>query len=135
MLLNVKSVIRCVRNWPKDVWSLISRDAKLTSLLVTGFCNRTKCVRFRNPANGSRSASSEIWFSVKTSVVRWGIDFETAGWMTEMRLRASRRVRRRGLSGKLDSCEMSLSVKSMASWSYSPRRTRGERQHYNRSPI
>lgn len=38
--------------------------------------------------------------------------------MTEMRLRASRRVRRRGLSGKLDSCEMSLSVKSIASWSY-----------------
>ena len=40
------------------------------------------------------------------------------GWMFEMRFCASSSVRRRGCSGKLPSCAMSLSVRSIASLSW-----------------
>ena len=39
------------------------------------------------------------------------------GWICETRFRARRRVRKRGEKGKLEIEEMSLSVKSIASWS------------------
>src|SRR5436190_6500681 len=50
-------------------------------------------------------------------VVRFGRDDAIDGWICETRLRARRRVRRRGEYGKFESEEISLSVKSMASWS------------------
>lgn len=50
-------------------------------------------------------------------VVRFGMDVARVGWMCVRRFRASRRVRRRGKYGKFEREEMSLSVKSMASWS------------------
>ena len=52
--------------------------------------------------------------------MRLGIDFESAGWMLLILLRARRRVCRRGERGKLESVVMSLSVKSIASWSLDP---------------
>ena len=88
-----------------------------TSRLVTGFSSSTRCVSLVKPLRGSRSASSAKLLDVRTRVVRFGIDLASEGWMLVMRLRASRRVRSRGESGKLASCAMSLSVKSMASWS------------------
>jgi hypothetical protein len=95
------------------------QDEAPTSRLVTGFSISTRWVSFAKALSGSRSASSAKLFDVRTRVVRLGIDLASAGWMLVTRLRASRRVRRRGESGKLESCVMSLSVKSMASWSCS----------------
>ena len=50
--------------------------------------------------------------------MRLGIDFESVGCMLLILLRARRRVCRRGDRGKLERAVMSLSVKSIASWSY-----------------
>ena len=51
--------------------------------------------------------------------MRFGIEDASVDCMLVMRLRARRRVCRRGERGKLERVLMSLSVKSMASWSYS----------------
>lgn len=47
--------------------------------------------------------------------MRQGSEFARLGWIVEMRLRARRRVRNLGESGKLPSVWMSLSVRSMQS--------------------
>ncbi len=52
---------------------------------------------------------------MRTSVVRFGIEFASVGWILETRLRARRRECRRGERGKLERAAISLSVKSMAS--------------------
>lgn len=52
-------------------------------------------------------------------MVRFGNEFASVGCMLLTLFRASRSVRNRGESGKLERAVMSLSVKSMASWSYS----------------
>lgn len=64
---------------------------------------------------GSKSANSAKLFDVRIRVVRLGIDLARAGCMLLTRLRARRRVRNRGDSGKLDTAVISLSVKSIAS--------------------
>lgn len=69
--------------------------------------------------SASRSASSAKLLEVRIRVVRFGNEFASVGWMLLTLLRARRSVRRRGESGKLERAVMSLSVKSMASWSYS----------------
>ena len=51
--------------------------------------------------------------------MRFGIEDASVDCMLVMRLRARRRVCRRGERGKFERVLMSLSVKSMASWSYS----------------
>ncbi len=88
-----------------------------TSFLVTGFSNNTRCVNFVRPRRGSKSASSAMLFAVKTSVERLGIEFEMFDWICRTRFLARRSVCNRGKNGKLPSEEMSLSVKSIASWS------------------
>jgi hypothetical protein len=70
-----------------------------------------------NPPSGCRSVSSESLFFVRTSVLRFGMLVERFAWMFETRFCARKRVRRRVWSGKLPSCAMSLSVKSIASLS------------------
>ena len=93
---------------------------KRTSFLVTGFSNKTRCVSRRNVASTSKSANSAKLFAVKTSVVRLGMEFASDGWMPEILLRASNKVRNRADRGKLPSSWISLSVKSIASWGYCP---------------
>ena len=51
-------------------------------------------------------------------MVRLGREVASVDWMLLSLLRARRRVRSRGERGKLERAVMSLSVKSMASWSY-----------------
>ena len=94
------------------------RKGKLTSFLQTGFSMHTRWVKFLNPPSGSRSANSLKLFAVNTSVVRFGIDFASVGWMEDKRLRASSRVLKRGESGMFERIWMSLSVRSMASCGY-----------------
>ena len=97
-----------------------SPDKKtLTSFLVTGFSNNTKWVSRAKLRNGSKSASSAKLLDVKTRFRRFGSEVARLGWILLMRLRARRRVCRRGERGKLERVGMSLSVKSMASWSCS----------------
>ncbi len=84
---------------------------------MTGFSKSTKCVNRRNPLRGSRSPSSARLFEVKTSEERFGMEFATEGWMLDTRFLAISKVRNRGNSGKLAKVLMSLSVKSIASWS------------------
>lgn len=45
-----------------------------TSFRVIGFSSRVKCVNFVNVFRGSRSASSDKLFEVKTRVVKFGRD-------------------------------------------------------------
>jgi hypothetical protein len=97
-------------------YSLPKKDP-LTSLVVTGFPIKVKDTSFLNPANGSKSANSVNLFFVRTSVARFGMLVEMFGWIFEMRFCARNNVRRRGWRGKLPSCAMSLSVRSMASLS------------------
>ncbi len=96
-----------------------SRDerSRRTSLLATEFSNRLRYTSFLNPASGSRSANSAILFFVRTSVFKFGILDERLGCIFEMRFWARNNVRRRGCSGKLPSCAISLSVRSIASLS------------------
>ena len=70
-----------------------------------------------NPLSASRSASSAKLLDVRTKVVRLGSELASVGWMLLTLFRARRSVRNRGESGKLARAVMSLSVKSMASWS------------------
>jgi hypothetical protein len=101
--------------------NLYSKLARPTSFLVTGLSNNTRCVRLRKFPNASRSANSAKLFSVSTSVVRFGIELATEGWMPAILLRARRSVRNRGDSGKFPKVCISLSVKSIASCGYTHR--------------
>jgi hypothetical protein len=86
-------------------------------LRATGLPISVRYTRLLNPASGSRSASSAIRFLLRTRVRRLGMLDDRFGWMFEMRFCARNNVRRRGCSGKLPSCAISLSVRSMASLS------------------
>ena len=88
-----------------------------TSRRVTGFSSRDRCVSLVKFLSTSRSASSAKLFEVKTKVRRFGIELGRVGWMVVTRLRARRRVWSLGESGKFPSTLISLSVKSIASWS------------------
>lgn len=90
-----------------------------TSRLVTGLSSKDRCVSLEKFRSASRSASSAKLLEVRIKVVRFGSEFASVGWMLLTLLRASRSVCSRGESGKLERAVMSLSVKSMASWSYS----------------
>ncbi len=94
-------------------------DPRRTSFLVTGLSSKLRCVNLPKCLSVSRSASSARLFCVRIRHVRFGIEVASVGWMLVMRLRARRRVCRRGERGKLERVAMSLSVKSMASWSCS----------------
>lgn len=109
IMLELPSISNAIRKFEK---------AHRTSLLVTGFSNKERCVSLENFPNVSRSASSAKLFEVRIRVVRFGIEFGRRGCMLLMRFLASRRVCSLGESGKFESAVMSLSVKSMASWSY-----------------
>lgn len=89
-----------------------------TSLRVTGFSSRVRCVSRGKLRKESKSASSARLFEVRTRVVRFGIEWARVLCMLLTRLRARRSVCNRGESGKLEMVVMSLSVKSIASWSY-----------------
>ena len=93
------------------VWESVGR----TSFLVTGFSSNDRWVSRGRSRKGSRSASSAKLFAVRTRVVRLGRFVARFDWMVVRRLRARRRVRRRGEFGKLERETMSLSVKSIAS--------------------
>lgn len=88
-----------------------------TSFRVTGFSSSERCVSRGKVRRGSKSASSAKLFEVSVRVVRLGIDLARVGCMLLTLLRARRRERKRGESGKLAMAVMSLSVKSIASWS------------------
>jgi hypothetical protein len=98
---------------------LLRGYTRRTSLFATGFPNNDRYTKCLNPASGSRSDSCAMRFRVRTSVVRLGITFERLAWIFWIRFWARKRVRNRGKSGKFPKCAMSLSVKSMASFSYS----------------
>ena len=89
-----------------------------TSRLVTGLSSNERCVSREKFRSGSRSASSAKLLEVRVRVVRLGREVASVDWMLLSLLRARRRGRRRGERGKLERAVMSLSVKSMASWSY-----------------
>ena len=90
----------------------------LTSLLATGFSTSETCVSFVKSLSGTRSASSLTLFCVKTSVLSLGMLFAKLGWMLATRFRAHKSVCSRSICGKFASVAMSLSVKSMHSWSF-----------------
>lgn len=85
---------------------------------MTGLSSNERCVSRERFRSGSRSASSAKLLEVRVKVVRLGREVASVGWMLLSRLRARRRERSRGERGKLERAVMSLSVKSMASWSY-----------------
>ena len=89
-----------------------------TSFLVTGFSKSTKCVSTGKVPSTSKSANSAKLFAVRTNVVRYGSDCARVGWILEIRLRARRRVFRRGERGRFPRSVISLSVKSMQSCGY-----------------
>lgn len=89
-----------------------------TSFLATGFSSNERCVNLENFASTSRSASSAKLLEVSIRVVRFGKEFGSVGCRLLTRFLASSSVRKRGESGKLERAVISLSVKSMASWSY-----------------
>lgn len=93
----------------------VPRGGIRTSFLVTGFSSSDKWVSLLNFDNGSKSASSERLFAASAKTCRFGMELARVGWMVEMRFRARRSVFRRSERGKLPSCWMSLSVKSIAS--------------------
>ena len=93
-------------------------DVCPTSLAQTGFSCSTRCVNLVSPPNASKSASSASRLPVSTNVLRFGIVRPSVGANAATRFRASRSVRSRGERGKLVRCEMSLSVRSIASWSF-----------------
>ena len=93
---------------------------------MTGLSSNERCVSRERFRSGSRSASSAKLLEVRVKVVRLGKEVASVDWMLLSLLRARRRVRRRGERGKLERAVMSLSVKSMASWSYILRLFSGE---------
>lgn len=88
-----------------------------TSRLVTGFSSKDRCVSLGNCLSASKSASSAKLLEVRIRVVRLGNEVASVACTLLTLLRARRRVRRRGERGKLERAVMSLSVRSMASWS------------------
>lgn len=82
---------------------------------MTGLSISTNCVSRGNFPSTSRSDSSVILLDASTRFVRLGIEVGRVGWMVAMRLRASRRVRIRGDSGKFPRIWRSLSVRSIES--------------------
>lgn len=84
---------------------------------MTGLSNRLKWVNRVQCLRVSRSASSLKLFDVKINVLRFGTEVARVDWMLFMRLRAKSRVCNLGERGKLERALISLSVKSMASWS------------------
>ena len=85
---------------------------------MTGFSSKDRCVSRWNFPSISKSASSARLFEVRIKVVRFGIEFGSAECMLLTRFLASSNVWSLGDSGKFDSVVISLSVKSIASWSY-----------------
>ena len=85
---------------------------------MTGLSSNERCVSREKFRSGSRSASSAKLLEVRVKVVKFGREVASVDWMLLSLLRARRRVRSRGERGKLERAMMSLSVKSMASWSY-----------------
>lgn len=83
--------------------------------MVTGLSSRLRCTRWANFPSGSRSASSDRRFCVRTTVVMRGMVLWSDGERVVMRLRASKRVWSRGRSGKLPSVVIVLSVRSRVS--------------------
>ena len=90
----------------------------LTSFLVTGFSNNDRCVSRKNFPSTSKSASSAKLFDVRTRVARFGIEFGSVDCMELTRFLANNNVCSLGDSGKFPKRVTSLSVKSIASWSY-----------------
>lgn len=88
-----------------------------TSLLVTGLSTNDKNVNFLNPLSTSRSASSATLFRVRTRVLNAGTFLTTFASILFIRFLAHNKVCSLGLCGKLVRTVMSLSVKSMHSWS------------------
>ena len=88
-----------------------------TSFRATGFSSSDRCVSLVKFRNGSKSASSAKLLAVRTRVVRFGMLVARFDCILWTRLRARRRVCSLGERGKLVRAEMSLSVKSIASWS------------------
>ena len=97
--------------------ALSGNGSGLTSFLVTGFSSNDKCVSLAKFRNGSKSASSAKLLDVRTRVVRLGMLAARFDWMLLTRLRARRMVWSLGERGKFERVVMSLSVKSIASWS------------------
>lgn len=95
-----------------------NHEAGRTSLLHIGLPINTRCVNLGRLPSGSMSASSARRLPSSCSVVRLGMTSRRLGAIETMRFRARRSVFSRGERGKLCSWVMSLSVKSMASWSY-----------------
>lgn len=98
-------------------WSWLNWVSR-TSRRVTGFSSKDRCVSLVKFLSTSRSASSAKLFEVRIKVLRLGIEFGRVGWMLFTRFRARRSVWSLGESGKFPSTLISLSVKSIASWSY-----------------
>lgn len=91
---------------------------KRTSFFVTGLSISTSCVSRENFPSTSKSDSSVKLLDESTRFVRLGIEFGRVDWIEEIRLRASKRVRIRGESGKFPRIWISLSVKSIESCGY-----------------
>jgi len=94
------------------------KEARHTSLAVTGFSTRLKKTNFPNPPNGSKSPNSCIRFFVKTIVVTFGTALLISFSILVIRLCASISVLNRVFNGKLPTVAISLSVRSMQSLSY-----------------
>jgi hypothetical protein len=88
-----------------------------TSLFVTGLSTNDTNVNFLNPLSTSKSASSATLFWLKTRVFSAGTLLTTLASMRCILFLAHSNVCSLGLCGKLVRTEMSLSVKSMHSWS------------------
>lgn len=88
-----------------------------TSLFVTGLSTNDTKVNFLNPLSTSKSASSATLFWVKTRVLSAGTLLTTFASMRWILFLAHSSVWSLGLWGKFVRTEMSLSVKSMHSWS------------------
>jgi hypothetical protein len=84
---------------------------------TSGLSRRMSEVSFFRRPSGSRSERCVRRLPVSTRAVRFGAVVARLGDMCAMRLRASRRVWRRGERGILERDVSALSVKSMASWS------------------
>lgn len=88
---------------------------KPTSFLATGFSSKVNKLRDLNPPSASRSASSVMLLFVNTRFVRLGSELCRLGAICEIRFLARSRVLSRGDRGKLASCVIELSVRSIAS--------------------
>ena len=78
--------------------------------------NKLRKVSFLHSRNGDKSPSSEMEFEVRTRVVRFGTLEEIVGEMFSILFLPSSRVRSLRKRGRLCSCRISLSVRSIASF-------------------